>query len=70
MRSQSEARMVLVGVIGCGVVGLAIARRLARAGYQVVGIERNRMQGMEVSSRSSEVIHGNVFPIRMIFILK
>ena len=48
-------------VAGAGVVGLAIARALARAGREVVVIERNDVIGNETSSRNSEVIHAGIY---------
>jgi heterodisulfide reductase subunit A-like polyferredoxin len=43
-------------IIGAGVVGLAIARRLQQVeGAQVVLLERHGMVGTETSSRNSEV---------------
>jgi L-2-hydroxyglutarate oxidase LhgO len=47
-------------VIGAGVVGLAVARALARAGQEVVILERERHFGMHTSSRNSEVIHAGI----------
>jgi L-2-hydroxyglutarate oxidase LhgO len=47
-------------VIGAGVVGLAIARKLALSGRDVVVIERNARIGEETSSRNSEVIHAGI----------
>jgi L-2-hydroxyglutarate oxidase LhgO len=47
-------------VIGAGVVGLAIARALARGGREVVILERERHFGMHTSSRNSEVIHAGI----------
>ncbi len=44
-------------VAGAGIVGLAIARALARAGHEVVVVERNAWIGNETSSRNNEVIH-------------
>ena len=44
-------------VAGAGIVGLAIARALARAGREVVVVERNAWIGNETSSRNNEVIH-------------
>ena len=44
-------------VIGAGVVGLAIARALARSGRSVVILEREGLLGTATSSRNSEVIH-------------
>jgi L-2-hydroxyglutarate oxidase LhgO len=48
-------------VIGAGVIGLAIARRLARAGRDVVVIDAAASIGSETSSRNSEVIHAGIY---------
>ena len=48
-------------VIGAGVVGLACAARLARAGRDVVVLERHELIGSETSSRNSEVIHAGIY---------
>ena len=48
-------------IIGAGVVGLAIAREVARADRRVVILERNKAFGQETSSRNSEVIHGGMY---------
>lgn len=48
-------------VIGAGVVGLAVARQLARAGHDVVILEKNDHFGMETSARNSEVIHAGIY---------
>lgn len=45
-------------VAGGGVVGLSVARAAARAGFQVLLLEKNARAGMETSARSSEVVHG------------
>jgi L-2-hydroxyglutarate oxidase LhgO len=50
-----------VVVIGAGVVGLAIARELARAGREVIVLEHNARIGEETSSRNSEVIHAGIY---------
>lgn len=47
-------------VIGAGVIGLAAARALARAGREVFILERERHFGMHTSSRNSEVIHAGI----------
>jgi L-2-hydroxyglutarate oxidase LhgO len=47
-------------VIGAGVIGLAVARALARGGREVVIIESERHIGMHASSRNSEVIHAGL----------
>ncbi len=48
-------------VIGAGVVGLAVARRLALAGREVVVVEKAEGIGTETSSRNSEVIHAGLY---------
>ena len=48
-------------VIGAGVVGLAVARRLAEAGREVLVVEAHPAIGMETSSRNSEVIHAGLY---------
>src|SRR5690349_4062992 len=48
-------------VIGAGVIGLAIARRLARAGREVIQLEAAEAIGTETSSRNSEVIHAGIY---------
>jgi L-2-hydroxyglutarate oxidase LhgO len=48
-------------VVGAGVVGLAVARALALAGFGVVVLERAWTIGFETSSRNSEVIHGGLY---------
>ena len=55
----SDAVDVLV--IGAGVVGLAVSRRLARGGRSIVVVERNESFGRETSSRNSEVIHCGMY---------
>ncbi|MCJ2083062.1 NAD(P)/FAD-dependent oxidoreductase [Methylobacterium sp. J-090] len=48
-------------VIGAGVVGLAVARALARRGHAVVVAEAEGGIGTGVSARSSEVIHVGMY---------
>jgi L-2-hydroxyglutarate oxidase LhgO len=48
-------------VVGAGVVGLAIARRLALAGREVVVLEAAEGIGTVTSSRNSEVIHAGIY---------
>ena len=48
-------------VIGAGVVGLAVARTLARAGREVLVLERHDVIGSETSSRNSEVVHAGIY---------
>ncbi len=55
----SDARPTLV--VGAGVVGLACAVELARAGHWVVLSERERRYGRGTSSRNSGVIHAGLY---------
>ncbi|GAB2483180.1 NAD(P)/FAD-dependent oxidoreductase [Comamonas humi] len=48
-------------VIGAGVVGLAVARRLALAGREVMVLEAQDAIGTGTSSRNSEVIHAGIY---------
>jgi len=50
-----------VTIIGAGVVGLAVAARLAGRHRSVVILERNPKFGQETSSRNSEVIHSGIY---------
>jgi len=50
-----------VGIVGGGLVGLACAARLARAGRSVVLLERHSRPGQETSSRNSGVIHAGLY---------
>jgi L-2-hydroxyglutarate oxidase LhgO len=48
-------------VVGAGVVGLAIARSVARSGRQVVVLDAESQIGTHSSSRNSEVIHAGIY---------
>ncbi len=48
-------------VVGAGVVGLAIARRAALDGHDVIVAEAANAVGTGVSSRNSEVIHAGLY---------
>lgn len=50
-----------VTVVGAGVVGLAVAARLARRSKDLVLLERRERHGQEASSRNSEVIHAGLY---------
>ncbi len=50
-----------VTVIGAGVVGLAIAARLAPEHPGLLLVDRNPRPGMETSSRNSQVIHAGIY---------
>ena len=48
-------------VIGAGVIGLAVARALARTGLEIVVAEAADGIGQGISSRNSEVIHAGIY---------
>lgn len=48
-------------VIGAGVIGLTIARALAKAGREVIVLEQEKHFGGHSSSRNSEVIHAGIY---------
>ena len=48
-------------IIGAGVIGLAVARALARAGQAPILLENESRFGEHLSSRNSEVIHGGLY---------
>ena len=48
-------------VIGAGVVGLALAQHMARAGRSVLVLEQEDWIGQHSSSRNSEVIHAGIY---------
>lgn len=63
--SESRAGLIVETldcvIVGAGVVGLAIARKLALRGREVVVLERERAIGAGISSRNSEVIHAGMY---------
>lgn len=61
MSSDGKSPEVEVLVIGAGVVGLAIARRLAANGKSVVVCEQHEHFGAETSARNSEVIQAGIY---------
>jgi L-2-hydroxyglutarate oxidase LhgO len=48
-------------VVGAGVVGLAIARKLAQSGHEVLILESTSSIGSVTSSRNSGVIHAGIY---------
>ena len=48
-------------VVGGGVIGLAIARAIAKSGRETVVVERERAIGTATSSRNSGVVHAGVY---------
>lgn len=55
------AEKIDCAVIGAGVVGLAIARKLAMSGREVVILEAEDAFGTHTSSRNSEVMHAGIY---------
>ena len=48
-------------IIGAGVIGLAIAKKLCEQGREVLILEKEKSFGMGISSRNSEVIHAGLY---------
>jgi L-2-hydroxyglutarate oxidase LhgO len=48
-------------VVGAGVIGLAVARKFAQAGREVIILEAADAIGTATSSRNSEVIHAGIY---------
>jgi len=48
-------------IVGAGVIGLACADALARAGHEVVVVESEAAYGSGISARNSEVVHSGVY---------
>ena len=48
-------------VVGAGVIGLAIAREISAAGYEVILCEKDKVIGSHTSSRNSGVIHAGIY---------
>jgi L-2-hydroxyglutarate oxidase LhgO len=61
MKRDMDAFEADAVVIGAGVVGLAVARRLALEGHDTIILEKNGHIGMETSARNSEVIHAGIY---------
>jgi L-2-hydroxyglutarate oxidase LhgO len=48
-------------IIGAGVIGLAIAKEMAKQGFETIILERENSFGTITSSRNSEVIHAGIY---------
>lgn len=58
---MSSVDHVQTVVVGAGVVGLAIARNLARQGHEIIILEEEPLIGQHTSSHNSEVIHAGMY---------
>ncbi|OEU18707.1 NAD binding site FAD dependent oxidoreductase [Fragilariopsis cylindrus CCMP1102] len=61
LSSSSSLFHTEVVVIGAGVIGLGITRALAKAGKEVILLEKEAAICTETSSRNSEVIHSGIY---------
>jgi len=50
-----------VGVVGAGIVGLAVARRLATSGVPVIVFEKEQVIAMHQTGRNSGVVHAGIY---------
>ncbi|WP_444914725.1 NAD(P)/FAD-dependent oxidoreductase [Microbulbifer sp. TRSA007] len=48
-------------IVGAGILGLACAYQMSRAGHKVIVLEQHNAIGTETSARSSEVIHAGLY---------
>jgi len=60
MRTSPDMTFDII-IIGAGVVGLAVARQLARRNRKLAILEKHDSFGQETSSRNSEVIHAGIY---------
>ena len=58
IKNQTDFECV---VVGAGIVGLSVARSIAKRNKQVLVIEKNKRFGEETSSRNSGVIHAGIY---------
>lgn len=61
MTAPSTSLDIDVAIAGAGVLGLACAAVLARAGHEVVVLERHAGYGRETTSRNSGVVHAGLY---------
>jgi L-2-hydroxyglutarate oxidase LhgO len=52
---------ISVGIVGAGIVGLAIARQLAQAGINVIVFEKEGAVGTQQTGHNSGVVHAGIY---------
>ena len=50
-----------VVIIGAGVIGLSLGRKMAAKGHSVILLEKEKRFGLGISSRNTEVIHAGIY---------
>ncbi len=53
--------LMSIGVVGAGLVGLAVARRLALDGYEVTVLEKETEVAVHQSGHNSGVVHSGIY---------
>ena len=48
-------------IVGAGIIGLSIARCIAKKNKNVLVLEKNKKFGEETSSRNSGVVHAGIY---------
>lgn len=61
MTAGPGGRSTRVGVVGAGLVGLAVGRRLAQQGYDVTVLEKEGRVAVHQSGHNSGVIHSGIY---------
>jgi L-2-hydroxyglutarate oxidase LhgO len=51
----------VVGIVGAGIVGLAVARQLARRGTDVIVFEKEKEAGLHQTGHNSGVVHAGIY---------
>ena len=57
----AETSRYPVGVVGAGIVGLAVARRLATSGVPVIVFEKEQVIATHQTGRNSGVVHAGIY---------
>ena len=59
--SKARATVTPVGIVGAGIVGLAVARQLAGAGVPVVVFEKEQAVAAHQTGHNSGVVHAGIY---------